>query len=120
MGGESFKSKIIGFDQPIARGPALEPAARPGAQRSRELLIRREKIVSGARHRFRIRIDQRRKQGEVVLRFVDGNARVVGRWPSEPPARARLGTRYKLVEAGEITFCRTQRLKPVEGRHPRT
>src|SRR5258708_17691933 len=114
MRGERFTSKFIRFDQSIARGPALEPSARPGAQRSREMLIRRQQIVSRPSDRFGIRVDQRSKQGEVVLGLINCNARVVGRGPSEPPARARLGARYKLIEAWKITFRRAQRFKPVE------
>src|SRR5882724_12308964 len=116
---ESLSRKFIRFDQPSARRPALEPSARPGAQRSREMLIRREQIVSRARHRFGIRVDQWSKQGEVVLGFINRDARVGGRGPAEPPARARLGAQYKFVEAGKITFRRSQCFKPVERRHAR-
>src|SRR5207247_1632829 len=120
MRGESFSRKFIRFDQSIARGPALEPSARPGAQRTREMLIRREQIISRARHRFGIRVDQWSKQGEVVLGFINRDARVIGRGPSEPPARARLRARYQLIEAWKITFRRAQRFKPVERRNSRT
>src|SRR6266567_5173495 len=116
---ESLSRKFIRFDQPIARSPTLEPSARPGAQRSREMLIRREQIVSRARYRFGIRVDQWSKQGEVVLGLINRDARVVGRGPAEPPTRSRLGAQYKFVEAGKITFRRAQRFKPVERRHSR-